>query len=369
MKKIPATLMCLLVTVLVFAQRTIIGSVVNVTTGAPVAGSSVFVSGTSVGTSSDQSGKFQLNDVPAGRYDLIISSIGYETNVFGFTTEQLPLRVKVEMAIKVKELPNVIVEPSVEEGWDKWGQTFRDYFIGYTPNAMNCDIKNEKAIRFRFYKKSNRVIAYCDEPVLIENKALGYTIHYQLEDFEVDFKGGASRFAGYPFFEDMDKGRKGLQRRWQRARDKAFYGSMMHFMRCLYNDSLLESGYEVRRMKRVQNEGKERVRKLYRQRFAADSVSPKPGTQFFSDRYSNDSTEYYERILRQPDYQDFYSKDNLTADSLIVEEKDGYKALYFIYYLSVMYKNAKEDKAFLTFHHETRKSFYQRSLILLPNLV
>ena len=143
MKNIPAILLCLLVCVSVFAQRTITGKVINVINGEPVAGSSVFISGTSVGTLSDQSGDFILNDVPGGRHDLVISSIGFETNVFSFSSEQLPLRVRIEMTVKVKELENVTVEPFVEEGWDKWGQTFRDYFIGYTPNARNCEIKND----------------------------------------------------------------------------------------------------------------------------------------------------------------------------------------------------------------------------------
>jgi len=200
MKWIPAILFFTLFVSGVNAQRSIRGRVVNAATGAAVPGSSVFITNTSRGTVSDNNGQFVLTDVPPGKHELIISSVGYETNVFSFNDAQLPLQLKVELAIKVKELENVNVEPSVEEGWDKWGRVFLDHFIGTTARATQCRIKNEKAIRFRYYKKSRRLTAYCDEPVLIENKALGYSISYQLESFEINYTDKTMFFVGYSLF-------------------------------------------------------------------------------------------------------------------------------------------------------------------------
>ena len=230
MIKVPAMLFPLVIGSLsVFSQRTIKGRVVNAVNGEPIPGSSVFINNSSKGMVSDRQGQFELNDIPVGKHDLIVSSIGYETNVFSFDAEKLPLQLKIEMQGKVRELENVTIEPSVEEGWDKWGRLFTENFIGGTPNALHCKIKTQKAIRFRYYKKSNRVIAFADEPVILENKALGYKISYQMEDFEVNFKSGVTYFAGYPFFEEMEKNRK----KWQRNRDRSYKGSMMHFVRSL----------------------------------------------------------------------------------------------------------------------------------------
>lgn len=206
MTKLPAILFILLLTSFpAFSQRSIKGKVVNGITGEVLPGASVFISNTSKGTISNKQGYFELNDIPIGKHDLVISSIGYETNAFSFSAEQLPLQLKVEMEVKVRELPNVTVEPSVEEGWDKWGRLFMDNFIGSTPNAAQCKIKNEKSIRFRFYKKSNRVIAWCDEPLIVENKALGYKISYQLEDFEVNFKGALPHLQDFLFLKRWTK--------------------------------------------------------------------------------------------------------------------------------------------------------------------
>lgn len=371
MKSVLLFACCLLLAVpAAFSQRIIKGRVVNAADGEPIAGSSVFISNTSVGTVTDNSGSFILNNVPAGRNDLVVSSVGYETNVFSFSAEQLPLQLKVEMRVKVKELENVVVEPWVEEGWDRWGQTFTESFIGRTPNAGQCKIKNEKAIRFRYYKRSNRLIAFCDEPILIENKALGYHIHYQLEDFEADFKNRSVAFAGYPFFEEMDTGRKGLQKRRAASRNKAFYGSMMHFMRSLYHDSLAQNGYEVRRMFRRPNLEKERVKQAYTSLITTQRNSgERTVTIDFRSHLPKDSADYYDRIMQQKDYTDVYGRELLTADSLIVQTEGGYKILFFDDYLYVTYKKETEDKAYLLFHGESRNPTFQRSYMWLVNPV
>ncbi len=371
MKKVPAILFSLLsVYGFSFSQPVIKGRVVNGVNSTPVPGSSVFINNTSKGTTTDKNGYFELNDISSGKHELIISSIGYETMVHPFAAEQLPLQLRIELAVKVKELKNVTVEPFLEEGWAKWGKMFTENFMGRTPNAAHCRIKNEKAIRFRYYKKSNRVVAYSDEPLILENKALGYRISYQMEDFEVNFKTGVTFFAGYPFFEEIDKSRKGLQQKWARNRDKAYYGSMMHFMYSIYHDSLQQQGFEVRRMSRVPNEEKERVKKIYRpQRVVTtrmNGITITPAGKIDQPKLLQDSSGYYERILQQKDYLEIYSRDLLTGDSLILREEGEYKILFFTDYLYITYKNEMEDPDYILQFGESRSPVFQRSYINMP---
>jgi len=371
MFRIPAFFCLLLfIPLSLLSQRTIQGRVVAASNKEPVPGSSVFISNTSYGTVTSKDGSFEIADIPPGKYDLIISSVGYETNVYSFSTDQLPLKLRVELEVKVRELQNVVVEPSVEEGWDKWGKVFLDNFVGQTPNARECKIKNESSIRFRYYRKSNRLVAYSDDPIILENKALGYIIKYQLEDFEINYKTNATFFVGYPLFEEIDKKRKGLQRRWQKSRDKAYYGSMMHFMRTLYNNKLAEEGYEARRMVRSPNLEKERVRKIYRPgRFVRVSSNGSSPSQVIpvQDSLSKDSADYYQRVMSQKDNIDTYGRDILTADSLIIEQQGELKVLYFDDYLYVTYKRELEDEEYLLYYNERRTPTFQRSYIFLQN--
>ncbi len=365
MKKLPVILW-LFLSLSGMAQQSIKGRVVNATTGAPVPGSSVFITNTSKGTVSDANGQFELTAVPAGKHELIISSIGYETVVYPFTEAQLPLQLRVELQIKVKELQNVTVEPYVEEGWDKWGKTFTDNFIGFTDNATRCRIKNEKAIRFRYFKKSNRLVAFADEPLRIENRALGYTITYQLEDFEVNFKEKSTVYLGYSLYEESGRDRKSLQKK----RNEAYHGSMMHFIRSLYSNSLAENNFEVRRMVKVPNTEKERVKTIYKPVRTTNMMGGGVTiiTQSEQEGIHPDSVRYYQSVLRQPDETDVYGNHLLNADSLLLKEDKGHKLFYFTDYLVVTYKGELEKEAYLRSQMQNRNPSFQRSLLFLPGL-
>ena len=349
----------------------------NGSTGEAIAGSSVFISNTSRGTVSDKEGNFELNDIPSGRYELVVSSVGYETNVYSFSSDQLPLKLRIEMQVRVRELENVTIEPSVEEGWDKWGMMFTNNFVGQTPNAAQCRIRNKEKIRFRYFRKSNRIIAYCDEPLVLENKALGYKLTYQLENFEVDFRKGVSTFAGYPLFEELDKGRKAPKSKYVHARDKSYYGSMLHFMRSLYANSLADEGFETRRMIRTPNHEKVRIRNIFRNQApvtanSTGAVRIQVGGEGITMNNqqpkgtNTDSSDYYDRVMRQKDYIDNYSSHLLTADSLIIGQEGVYKVMYFTDYLSITYKHEVEDPAYLAHFRETRRPTFQNSQIWLP---
>ncbi len=364
MFRLPAFFMGVLFCLQGLAQRTIKGRVVNETTGSAISGCSVFITNTSKGTVSDNSGYFVLNDVPSGKHDLIISSIGYETNVFSFNDAELPLQLKIELRIKVKELENVTMEPSVEEGWDKWGKTFMESFTGTTGNGKQCRIKNEKSVRFRYYKKSNRLIAYSDEPILLENKALGYVISYQLEEFEVNFKEGSVSYMGYSLFTEAGKEGNTPKQKWIRSREKAYQGSIMHFMRSVYQNRLKEEGFEVRRMQRLPNEEKERVRNAYSAARVTrkDSVS---GITSLEYALSKDTLDYYQRVIRQDNYKETIGSALLTADSLVILVKDEVKFMEFDDYIYVTFKNELEDDEYLLTQRPFRKATFQRSYVIL----
>jgi hypothetical protein len=360
-------LSCLWCSLLVSGQKLIKGRVVISTTGTPIQGASVFIANTSKGTTTGSNGEFELINVPAGKHELIISSIGYETNVFSFTDEQLPLQLRIEMEVKAKEMENVVLEPFVEEDWDKWGKVFTENFAGTTPNAAQLTIRNKNVLKFRHYKKSNRIVAYADEPLILENRALGYMISYQLEGFEVNFKDKSAMYYGYSLFTEMAKQGKEPKSKWMRNRLKVYQGSMMHFMRSIYSNELAQEGFQVRRMKKVPNVEKQRVKKIY-----ANSVIKREfrdGKIYVSNAAKdttlpNDSITYYQRVLRQPDQIEVYAKELLTADSLIVAAFGSNKAVSFNDYLYIRY-DGDEDPAYAQTQFPPRRVAKQQSYIFL----
>jgi len=367
MRKITGLLLALLSMHAVYAQRTITGTVVDEVSHAPMAGASVFITNTSRGTVSDSKGAFELINVPEGQYDLIISMVGYETIVHSFNSSRLPLRMRAEMTAKVAELKNVTIESYIEDGWDRWGKAFLEAFIGTTPNAQHCKIKNTKDIRFRYYKKSNRLEAIADKPLVVENKALGYRIQYQLEQFEINFSQQSSMFTGYTLFTSLGKHPTSSKGRWDRNRATAYKGSMMHFMRCLFTDKLKEEQFSVARMKRVKNLEKERVRKIYKPVMPGIHINGPSGqtsSLVVDTTKSQDSVNYYMSVLRQPDHTDQYSDKPLTLDSLLLRTEAGMKVLYWTDYLFINY-SAKPEQAYLDNMFLQRKPALQQSRIFL----
>lgn len=323
----------LLIASVAHSQKVLKGVVQNAETGAPVPAASVFLNNTSVGTTASADGRFTLS-VPAGRYDLIVSSVGFETftRTISSNTEEALITIKLQP--KAKELQTVVVAPFEKDGWQKWGKFFVESFIGLSAHAKDCDIKNSHVIKFRHDKKNNELSVVALEPLIIENRALGYTITYQLEHFSFSFKNNYLLYVGYPYFQPM-KGGAARQRQWAARRQQVYEGSMMHFMRSLYRNNLAAEGFQVQRLKKIPNIEKERVKAakaLYTQRSYNSS-----GALIITDNTPGDSAAYFSRIMAQPDHFDVAAKTPVPGDSIAYAVNPTTAGLGFEDYLLITY--------------------------------
>ena len=159
--------------------------------------------------------------------------------------------------------------------------------------------------------------------MIIENKALGYRIYYQLETFKYDFKNHYSLYTGYPFFQPM-KGGTARQRQWDKKRSKAYYGSLMHFMRSVYRNRIVEEGFEVRGLKKVPNK---RVQ-----------IQINEGRKLRAFEREMDTNSYYYQIGHADDFKDVIGK-SLTGDSIAYAASLTIAGLYFEDFLLVIYKS------------------------------
>ena len=250
MKKAIVLLSILFFSTISFAQSlsfNITGKVIDAATKAPLQGASVFAKNTTVGTASDATGVFSLW-LNNGGYDLAISFTGYETYSKRISTaDATDKNIVIELKQKEKSLEEVAIKSSneVKDGWVKYGDFFTENFIGKTPNSQRCAIKNKEALKFYFSKKRNRLKVMADAPVEIENPALGYTLKYTLDSFVYDYNSSATFFTGYPLFEEMQTTDAAQTAAWHDARMKAYKGSILHFMRSVYNKNLKEEGFEI----------------------------------------------------------------------------------------------------------------------------
>lgn len=316
------------------SQKLVKGIVLDEEKNKPIPDASVFLNTTSFGTVTNKQGSFELI-IPNGKYELIVSSIGYDTYNQTISIDNVSDFITVRLKIKSQVLETVVVEPYEKDGWEKWGKFFLESFIGTSNNAFNCTIKNEKVIHFRNSKKTNELIVIADEPLIIENKALGYTLKYQLELFTYNFKSHYLIYVGYPFFQPM-KGSDAKQKRWEKRRSEAYYGSMVHFMRSVYLNKINEEGFEVRSLQKIPNNEKQRVKQAYSSNM--HTIKTASGTNLVT-HINKDTADYYDRILRQNDFKDIVGRNTLTGDSIAYAIDSTTAGLEFKDYLLVIYKN------------------------------
>jgi hypothetical protein len=335
MKKIALLLVLTLLSVpCLFAQsqgNNLSGSVKDSATGKPLAGVSVFLNSTSKGTVTRPDGSFTLAGIPPGRYELVISAIGYRTFVTEISARNLPRVMDVVLAVSASELEAVTVEPYLKDGWKKWGKTFLDNFIGTTENAASCTIKNRQALRFRYYIKSRRLSVTAVDPLIIENKALGYDLEYRLESFICDFDQHIVSYYGYPFFRDMATSDSSRRGRCLQQREFAYLGSLMHFMRSLYNGRLQQDGFIVEHEILVPNLEKRRVKNIY-----VPNVTK-------TDSIPMDTLHHYWEVLREPD---FFVQKVRTFDGLLTINPDQTRSLFFTGDCTVIFGNGRMGIAY-----------------------
>jgi CarboxypepD_reg-like domain len=239
-----------------YAQKLLQGKITS-QDGKPVAAASVYLSNTSVGTVSREDGSFTISPFPEGRYDLVVSALGYETYSSFINAAELPNYLSIVLKPKVKEMDGVTIVPFIKDGWKEWGQFFMQNLIGETPNADDCKLLNKEVVRFRMYKKENMLEAVANEPLIIQNKALGYTLSYDLTLFQFSFGPGFCTYMGYPLFTEMQSSNAKTITKWQRNRRDAYEGSVMHFMRSVYQNKVIENGFELRHILRRKEKTKQ----------------------------------------------------------------------------------------------------------------
>lgn len=261
MHKLLFTSFCVLFSINVFCQTTYFhatGKVINAETKLPMQGASVFAENTTLGTVTDQDGKFVLA-LPNGGYDLIVSYAGFNTKnerISG-NASQAPAELTFELSLKEKLMSDVAIVSNgeVKNGWEKYGKFFLEEFIGKTKNSEQCSIKNPEVIKFYFSKRKNRLKVLANESIIIENNAIGYTIKYDMDSFVHEYNSAVTVYSGYPLFEEKKDTSAAQLQIWRNAREETYYGSTLHFMRSLLKKQLEADGFEIQLL--TESNGKE----------------------------------------------------------------------------------------------------------------
>lgn len=231
----------------------VIGKILDAETNEPISLVNVFFANTLIGTTSDIDGNFILDGFGEGKYDLVVSHIGYETFSFSLEFDNNETRhIDISLTSDPVELLDVYVNADTS-GWAYNYELFKANFLGQTRNAHKTKILNPKVLFLYFDQEENTLNAHAKEPLKIENYALGYNITYLLKEFQINFNSGKLRYFGIPQISLMETENKKEEKKWEKARVKAYNGSLLHFFRSLKERQLTENGFVVHKLYRVTN--------------------------------------------------------------------------------------------------------------------
>ena len=135
--------------IFVFAQSRVDGRITDKKSGEPLVGVNIFFSKTTWGTTTDNNGFYSIKNIPYGKYEMIISMIGYELikqDVIVFDNERISMNLRlVPEPIQMNE---VIVTAKSNKRWKKNLAIFDRVFLGESKNGRSCKMLNEYVLSF-----------------------------------------------------------------------------------------------------------------------------------------------------------------------------------------------------------------------------
>lgn len=221
----------------IYAQN-IRGEVLDFETNEKLPFVNVYFNSSQRGTTTDQNGFFELNTSDFFGQDIVVSSVGYDTWIIEDFEQNKYYKVFLKPSSQLlREL--IIVHNDMPR--KKKERIFKTEFLGTTSFAAQCTIENIKEIILTYFKESKTLEAYCDKPIIINNKALGYKIKYYLNNFKLNESNLA--YSGNFLFEEDTLQTTQEKRRLIKNRKAAYFGSRMHFFRELWNGQNANPNY------------------------------------------------------------------------------------------------------------------------------
>ena len=346
--RLATSIILFFVVVTIHAQVKLSGKVTASDTHKLIVAANVYISNTSIGSITNEKGEFSITHYPAGSFDLVVSYIGYKTYKIQVEANKIPATLDIVLQPKIVELAEVVVESYDKDGWNKWGQLFIENFIGTSAFESDCTLQNKEVLRFRLNKKTNEIRVVADDRILIENKALGYLLKYDMAFFEYNLTTRVFAYKGYAFFEELETDNKRKENRWTENRKEAYFGSLTHFMRSVFRNKLLEEGFEVRKMIAVSDQEIKRVKKIS-PALSAKTINKKATGIDSSDTRNADSTDYYRKVLNLSGPASVVLDKPLTGDNIAFAVDSVTCGFDFDTHLNIIYRPKKNPVEYVKF--------------------
>ncbi len=235
----------------VYSQTiTISGKVTTSVSHTGIGRVSVFLSNSSYGTVTAEDGSYRLSGVKPGQYDLVASSIGYQSHSETILVGKEAMHIDIPLLSKVNQLRGVVISSNAD--WKRNYEEFKKAFIGASENSKQCVVVNSHEVNLINHGRQHNLEAWTNDFLIIENKALGYRVKFLIDTFSRNELTNIVSWQGKTLFEELP-GNEAQKKIWKQKREETYYGSSRHFYRALYTDKLTEEGFILKKLHRELN--------------------------------------------------------------------------------------------------------------------
>ena len=214
------------------------GKVTDEETGAPLEDVNVFLSGTTIGTSTDKNGRYYIKNVPYGAYSIVFSFIGYQTgkrNFYSYKTASFEFNVT--LTARAVKIGQVNITGAAPEDWKDNLKLFEKIFLGTTENSGDTKILNPEVLNLVRDKKSHVLKAYADSILKVENRSLGYKIYIVLDSLRYTPHRNFM-YMFFPRFQELTPVSADEKQKWMINRRQTYLDSPKHFFYALVHKQL-----------------------------------------------------------------------------------------------------------------------------------
>jgi len=221
-------------------ERFIIGRITDAVDGNPICEASVFLAKTTVGTTTDSEGYYQLKIPGEGSYLLTISHVGYQS-VFK-DIDPGNISIVYDASLQIKNMEEVTISTKVRFRQNDINLFWRT-ILGKNPSKRTIQATNPEAV-FYYYNSDTRILRVnCRVPLHIINYETGYHIQYILNYFTHDYNTGKSDWNYQTVFTELQPKNLQEKNRWRKKREEIYKVSLTAFIKSLYHNTLQINGF------------------------------------------------------------------------------------------------------------------------------
>lgn len=228
------------------------GRITDRDTGKPVHLAELFISGSSIGTASDEKGNFKI-EVPYLPCFLVVNHRDHDP----FATYIEDFADSVHIILNPNSINPKDYEILTKNERKKEVRFFSQQFIG-DDLQTSYDILNEAVLFFK--RDENNFEVTSNLPLVIINNHLGYKIKVLIREFNITKRDEIThdeiplnsyagtyvrRIMGHYYYEPIYQGSVNQLKRYEKNRQNFYYGSYRHFLKALYDGQIMEQGYQL----------------------------------------------------------------------------------------------------------------------------